>query len=91
MTQQVDEPVLHRVEVLRLVDEEVPEAPSSRGGEVVVVLQGLDGEAEHVVEIDDTAPPLVVAVVGEVRRRSDRRRGRLRAPPVGLRSRTPRA
>ena len=66
VTQQVDEAVLHRVEVLGLVDEEVPEAPTSRRREVVIVLQGFDGEAEHVVEVDHTASPLVVAVVGEV-------------------------
>ena len=65
VTQQVDEAVLDRVEVLGLVDEQVPEAPPSRRREVAVVLQRFDGEAEHVVEVDHAAPPLVVAVVGE--------------------------
>jgi hypothetical protein len=63
--QEIDEPVLDRVEVLRLVDQQVAEAPSRGGGEVVVVHQRVHREAEDVVEVNDTAPPLVVAIVTE--------------------------
>ena len=84
VAQEIDEPVLDRVQVLRLVDEQMPEAPSSGGGEVVVVLQRVDGEAEHVVEVDDTAPPLVVAVVGEHGRDAVDARRRLAPGAPGL-------
>ena len=52
-TEDVDELMLERVEVLGLVDEDVAEPPSERVGEVVVSAEFADRVRQHVVEIDD--------------------------------------
>ena len=63
--EQTEQVVLHRVEVLRLVDEEMSKAPADDLGEVVI---GVDLTREHqqqVVDVDDTATPFGRLVVGE--------------------------
>ena len=65
--EEIDEPVLERVEVLGLVDEHVAVAPAERIGEVGRVLQLADRVGEHVVEIDH-APPALELLVARVRR-----------------------
>ena len=52
---EVDEPVLERVQVLGLVDEQVAEPPAQRLRERRIALGGIDREREQVVEVDD--PP----------------------------------
>ncbi len=46
------QPVLQRVDVLELVDEQVPEAPALGGSGLRVSLHDPQGEAEQVVEVD---------------------------------------
>ena len=65
--EKVDEPMLQRVEVLGLVDQEVPESPPQRVGELRVVLHVTNDERQHVVEIDDAALALELLEVGEHR------------------------
>ena len=50
-SQQIDESVLERVEVLRLVDEHVPEPPADGVGERRVAARAPRWCAEHVVEV----------------------------------------
>ena len=83
--EQVDEPVLERIQVLRLVDEHVAVAPAERIGEVGGVLQLADRVGEHVVEVDH-APAALELLVGGVRRGAGLDAGRgpaLRAPGDG--------
>ena len=77
----VDEPVLERVEVLRLVDEHVPEPPAHDVGELRFALERLDRATQQVVEVDDLAPALLLPVAVEHRRRRcPRRPAALRSP-----------
>jgi len=64
--QRLEERELQRVHVLCFVDEQMPEAESRRGGEVGALANGLRGERNEVVQIDQSAPtPLgFVARVG---------------------------
>ena len=59
--------VLHRVDVLELVDEQVAEAPARRGGELRVVVQRCAGHPQQVVEVDEAAALLLVLVALEQR------------------------
>ncbi len=54
-SQQIDERMLEWVEVLRLVDQQVPESPPDRLGEVVVASQIADRVGQDVVEVDHAA------------------------------------
>ena len=54
-SQQVDEAMLERVEILSFVDEQVPESPSQRVGKLAVVLHVANDKGEHVIEVDDAA------------------------------------
>ena len=65
--EQVDEPVLERVQVLRLVDQHMAVAPAQGVGEVGGVLQLADRVGEHVVEVDDAPAALELLVRGERR------------------------
>ena len=65
--EEIDEPVLERVEVLGLVDQHVAVAPAERIGEVGRVLQLADRVGEHVVEIDH-APTALELLVARIRR-----------------------
>ena len=56
--------MLQRVEVLRLVDEEVAESPMHERSERLVGLDRAQVEVEQVVEIDDTAASLQSFVRG---------------------------
>ncbi len=64
--EDVDQLVLERVEVLGFVDEDVAESPAERVGEVAVASEFADGVRQHVVEVDDSSPPLqrLVALEG---------------------------
>src|SRR5205085_10209426 len=58
----VEQAVLHGVDVLELVHEEMPEAPALRGREPLVVLEGAGAQQQQVVEVDKAAPPLLLLV-----------------------------
>ena len=59
--------MLQRVEVLRLVDQHVAEAPAHGVGPRGVLGELPRGHAEQVVEVDDAAPTLERLVGGERR------------------------
>ena len=61
----LQQPELGRVDVLELVDEQVPVAPAQAGGELRVLLDGRGAGQEQVVEVDQ-ATLLVVGLVGLV-------------------------
>ena len=56
---------LRRVDVLELVDGQVPVAPVGLLGEGGVVEQQVGGPQQHVVEVEEAAPGEAVLVVGE--------------------------
>ena len=56
--------MLERVEVLRLVDEEVSVSPPHRVGELVVAPEVANRVGEHVVEVDHASAPLQDLEVG---------------------------
>src|SRR5207248_6437867 len=53
---------LHGVDILELVDEQVAEPPALAGGKGVVGLERSGAQQQEVVEVDDTAPALVLLV-----------------------------
>ena len=61
----LEELELQRVDVLELVDEEMPEPPALGGGEPGVPLQRAGAGREQIVEVDDVAPGLGLFVFGE--------------------------
>ena len=63
--EQLEQVVLHGVEVLRLVDEDVTEAPAHDLGERWVGRQLAPEHEQQVVEVDDAATALDRLVVGE--------------------------
>jgi hypothetical protein len=84
-------PVLGRVQILELVDEDVPEAPADGGAQPVVGLERDHGIAQQVVEVERRRDPLGRLVGGE---RFAQRRGPLprsravrRSEPFGPRAR----
>lgn len=93
--EELDDPVLERVEILRLVDEQVTVPPGDRLGERCVVLERVDGEREDIVEVDHPAfafgGPIAVEHLGD---RSQTVVGppptRTGGPDVGLRCDTTR-
>ena len=62
LAEQLDEPMLERIEVLCLVDENVAEPPSGRRRELGVGLHGLDRERKQIIQVDDPPLPLLAAV-----------------------------
>ena len=61
----VEQPVLHRVEVLGLVDEDMTEAPAHDVGELRIGVELAGEDEEQIVEVDDATPALDQLVVGE--------------------------
>ena len=77
----MEQPVLHRVEVLGLVDENVTEPPTHDIGERRIVVELAGQHEEEIVEVDDAAPPFDEFVLGEDR--SDLRRRNAASPVLG--------
>ena len=76
---RLEQRVLQRVEVLRLVDEEVTEPPMNQAAERRIGFDGAQVEVQQVVEVDHPAPPLQPLVRrGEVDEASGRHSA---APP----------
>ena len=79
--EQLDEPLLDRVEVLGLVDEDVAEPVADAVGPAGVAGELVDAQREQVVEVDHAASALERGV--GVERGGDLRRRRCRATPCG--------
>ena len=82
--EQIEQLVLERVQVLRLVDQDVTEPPPLGLGVVGVALERVERQTEQVVEVDDLACLLVATVCVE-RFGDDLRgdRGAVLAPACG--------